>query len=320
MHVLIPAGGRGVRLRPLTNDHPKPLLPLGDRPILTHMVDALPLDFQVVVVVTPELEPDFRRWQQSLPPSRNVRLYVEQPREKGLAGPVVALADCIRDLEIRDDLLVMMGDSVLPFTIEQFLAGKEPDALRLAAYPLPSIEDATRFGVLEIAPDDTVSTFEEKPAAPRSRWVFTGCLHIPRELVPQLQSLPATGLTQMGHLVSYFMGVGRRVTVFRASGEWHDIGTFASYLEAHRAFETRRTRELLTSSGNRMSGVVYVHPSATVAHSRLSNCIVFDGAEVNGAELTNCVVHARVRIADRIVRNKVVSLGAEYSLPEGEGV
>src|SRR5438552_3737290 len=118
MQVLIPAGGRGVRLRPLTDTTPKPLLPLGDRPILTRIAESLPVGCPVTVLVSALLEADFSRWQEGLGSHLDVGLYVERQRRGGPAGPVVAIAECLRDLQVADDLLILMGDSLLPFALE----------------------------------------------------------------------------------------------------------------------------------------------------------------------------------------------------------
>lgn len=314
MQVLIPAGGRGVRLRPLTDACPKPLLTLGDRAILSHIVDQIPAQFPITVLVTPDLMPAFEAWRRTLSPARNVRLYVERPRTTGRSGPVVALADCLRDLSISDDLIILMGDSVLPFRLEEFLASGTGNALRLASYQVADIRDASRFGVLEIGRDLTVTSFEEKPAQPRSTWVFTGCLHIPRERLDVLADVAEGSLPQMGHLVGRYLELGMRIEVHRVLDAWHDIGTFASYLEAHRALSTNSGLESLVTRGNRLDGVVYVHPNAYVSSSKLQNCIVLDGAHVVNAELTNCVVQPQVRIADRVIQGKLLSLQAELAL------
>src|SRR5947209_3644250 len=121
MQVLIPAGGRGVRLRPLTEYCPKPLLPLGDRPILSHIVDSLP-DVPIHVLISEAVAPDFRAWRGSLSPGRDVRLFVEPAAPGGLAGPVVALAACLAEHGVEDDVLILMGDSILPFSLPEFLA------------------------------------------------------------------------------------------------------------------------------------------------------------------------------------------------------
>src|SRR4051794_31705146 len=121
MQILIPAGGRGVRLRPLTEFCPKPLLPLGDRPILSHIVDALP-DVPIHVLVRQEVAADFQAWQAAAPVGRRVRLFVEPEATTGPAGPVVALATCLAERAVEDDVLILMGDSILPFDLPDFLA------------------------------------------------------------------------------------------------------------------------------------------------------------------------------------------------------
>ena len=316
MHVLIPAGGRGVRLRPLTFECPKPLLPLGDRPILTRIVEGIPSGWPVTVLVTPDLERDFREWKSTLPSRYDVRVFVERARESGRGGPVVALADCVNELRLHDDLVILMGDSVLPFTLEEFLveSGIAGKSLSLAAYRVPSLDDARRFGVVEIGPQDTAVTFEEKPAEPRSQWVYTGCLHIPSQFLDTLASVAEGSLPQMGHLVGRYLEQGHPVHVHRATGLWHDIGTFASYLEAHRALIPAEQNTALKSQGNSVEGVVWVHPSATVSRSRLSNCIVSDSAQIVNAELSDCIVQPRVSVLDRQVHGKLITLGTEHAL------
>ncbi len=313
MQVLIPAGGRGVRLRPLTNDTPKPLLPLGDRPILTRIVEDLPTEFPANVLVTPELETQFAGWRTSLCGVRPVRLYVERPRVAGPPGPVVALSDCLSDFRIEDDLLIMMGDSIHPFAMADFLATGSPDELRIAAYQLPDIRQAGRFGVLELGPGDRLASFEEKPEQPRSPWIFTGCMYVPRRAVPLLHEIAAQGLPQMGHLVARYLEFGETVRVFRATGEWHDIGTFQSYLAAHQRLLSSECQQNLLSTGNSLDGVVYVHPAARVSGSRLRDCIVSAGADIADADLTSCVVQAAVSIRGREINGKLI--GAEAELP-----
>jgi len=314
MHVLIPAGGRGVRLRPITNHSPKPLLPLGDRPILNRILDNVPVEYPVTLLVSPDVEADFRAWQATQTGPRRVQVYVERPRPEGLRGPVVALADCLDELGIDDDLLIMMGDSVLPFTVSDFFAGGPNGLARLAAYELPRREDASRFGVLEIAPGDRVATFEEKPARPRSSWVFTGCLHVPRRLLSALRGIAAAGAPQMGHLVSGLLERREEVDVFRVSGEWHDIGTFESYLAAHRSLATEASREALYSRGNSVEGVVYVHPEAEVRGSRLRNTLIFAASRLIDVSLDSCIVRPRVELCRRTAEKLLFSAEGEYSL------
>jgi len=317
MHILIPAGGRGLRLRPLTTYYPKPLLPLGDRPLLTRIVESLPPEMLKTILIPPELEPEFQRWRGSLPRGANVRFYLEPNGTANPAGPVAALSSCVRELGLEDELLVLMGDSLLPFTVAHFRQRIDPGQLRLAAYAVADIRDARRFGVLEVDRDGYVASFEEKPATPRSPWVFTGCLFIPRRLLNSLATATAEHLTQMGHLVSYLLNHGERIQVFPVEQEWNDIGSFASYLKAHRALLPEAHRQQLLAQGNRLGGSVYVHPSATVIDSQLTDSIIFAGANIVNASLTTCIVHQHVTMSGRAVAGKMIT--AEVELPVSSG-
>jgi glucose-1-phosphate thymidylyltransferase len=314
MHVLIPAGGRGVRLRPITNYSPKPLLPLGDRPILNWILESIPTDFPVTLMVSADVETDFRAWQAQQTGPRRVQVYCERPRPLEQRGPVVALADCLEELAIQDDVLIMMGDSVLPFTVSDFFGGADLNHARLAAYQLPSRGDASRFGVLEIGSKERVASFEEKPAEPRSSWVFTGCLHIPRRMLPTISDVAAAGAPQMGHLVSGFLSRGEVVDVFRVHGEWHDIGTFASYLAAHERLTSETRRQALYSTGNSVEGVVYVHPEADVRGCTLRNSLIFAGTRITDAALDGCIVRPEVELSRRSAEKLLFSVEGEYPL------
>ncbi|MGV3722188.1 MAG: nucleotidyltransferase family protein [Actinomycetota bacterium] len=311
MQVLIVAGGRGLRLRPLTAECPKPLLHLGDRPILTHILDQIPVELPTTVVVSPQLAAAFQQWREELGSSRKVRIYVEPTAATRPLGPVRAVSACVDELDLRDDLLILMGDSLLSFRLESFLARATPNALQLAAYKLPDPGQASRFGVLEIGPGELVERFEEKPAQPRSAWIFTGCLYIPQRLLSSIPRDGCVGFSNAGDLISEYLRRGERIHVFRTQGVWHDIGSLESYLQAHHTLLSNGRRRALITQGNKLHGAVYVHPSARVAGSVLQDCVVMAGARVIDAHLSSCVVQPHAAVIGRTARRKLISEGSE---------
>jgi NDP-sugar pyrophosphorylase family protein len=317
MQVVIPAGGRGLRLRPITNYHPKPLLPLGDRPILSHILQGIPPEFPVTVVVTAELEAEFRAWQESVSPARDVRIFVERSVPGCRPGPVSAVVQVLRETGVQDDLVLLMGDSVLPFTMRDFLPANGQCRMRLAAYELPEIEQASRFGVLGIAETGMMASFAEKPQRPESPWVFTGCLYIPAPLLPALLAFGDHCSPEMGQIVAQFHALGEEIEVFRAGGEWHDIGTFRSYLAAHQSLPTASDRDRLRQGGSESSGCVYVDPRARITRSRLENCLIFGDAEITDACLTDCIVWPRVRVTGRTAERTLFAPDGEQPIQVG---
>jgi NDP-sugar pyrophosphorylase family protein len=310
MQVLILAGGRGTRLRPLTDGCPKPLLQLGDRPILTHIVEQLPAGLAVTVIVSPWMKGQFRQWQESLSAPWSARVYVELLHVHGPLGPVGALAACVDEIGIDDDLLVLMGDSRLPFRLDEFLAGADPQALRIAAHQLPDPTRASEHEVIEIGSDGLVSRFEEKPARPRSPWIFTGCLYLPRRLIGALPRRRPTGGMNAGDLLTWFLRRDERIEVLRSTGEWHDLSTLETYLAAHHSLLSEARRQSLLAHGNFLEGVVYVHPSARVAGSVLADCVIMAGARVRNARLTSCVVQSHAAVRGRCHYRQLISQDA----------
>ncbi len=322
MHVLIPAGGRGVRLRPLTDFAPKPLLPLAGVPILERIIGSLPAGWPVTILITPEVEGPFRRWIAGTPLSGRVDLYVERPTSAAPRGPVVAIQECVLAQGIDDALLVLMGDSILPFSLVEFVPEDGGDRPRIAAYELPDGVDPRRFGVVEAGRDGRLLTFEEKPDHPRSRSVFTGCFTLPRRLLPELRVLAAEGLPQMGHLIARFLATAEPVDVFTTAGQWYDIGTFRAYIQAHQPFistdGTPATEPALTEA-SRQQGVVYVGPGARVLDSDLRDTLVGEGATVTRSRLCECVVHPGTEVADRTATAILFTPGGELPLEEVGG-
>lgn len=274
-------------------------------------MERIPRDVPIHISISSALESSFREWHGSMA-GGNVDLYVEPSADGQLAGPVRAVAQCIEDLRINDDVLIMMGDSILPFSLDEFLDSHTPESVKIAAYRVHSLEEARRFGVVEWS-GGVATRFEEKPSRPRSPWVFVGCLFIPQRLVALLRGIAAECPPQMGELVASLLEMGEDVRVYPVTQEWHDIGTFSSYLEAHRALLSPAQSISLREMGNQLGGVVYVHPTAQVSGSTLSNCIVHEGAVVSNATLQDCVIHPCVSITDRAISRKLVSREVELS-------
>lgn len=317
MNVLIPAGGQGSRLRPLTDHQPKPLLPLGDRPILSRIVQAIPQQFPITIIVTAELWPTFEAWRRDQHPQRDIQIYAEKVSTSGRRGPVAALAECISELNLKGSLLVTMGDSVLPLNFASFTQANGGKRTRIAAYELADRRDATRFGVLETGADGVLVGFEEKPSDPRSGCIFTGCCYVPERLLTAIQDIALEAPAQMGYLVQGLLRKGEVIDVEKVTGEWHDIGTFTSYLQAHRLYMSDKSTRHLVEQGNRIEGIVYVHPTATIRGSTLRNCVVLENTHITNTTLTECVVQPHIAINSRIIERKLIGRELEVSFLSG---
>jgi UDP-N-acetylglucosamine diphosphorylase / glucose-1-phosphate thymidylyltransferase / UDP-N-acetylgalactosamine diphosphorylase / glucosamine-1-phosphate N-acetyltransferase / galactosamine-1-phosphate N-acetyltransferase len=162
MQCVILAAGKGTRLQPLTNNLPKPLVPVCGKPLLDHIVGALPSAVKEIIIVVGYRGDMIKEYCGDTFHGRPVT-YIEQTE---INGPAKALW-LAKDM-IRGRFLFMFADDI---------HGKD-DLARAVSFSrsiLATTSDTPeRFGVIVRNPDGTISDMEEKPTAPSSNLVATG--------------------------------------------------------------------------------------------------------------------------------------------------
>ena len=164
MQCVILAAGKGTRLRPLTETIPKPLVLVAGKPLLDHIIDALPSAVDELIIVTGYLENKIKDYCGSEYKGRKVT-YVHQEEQKGTAP---ALWLC-KDL-LKGRFLFMFADDI---------HGAD-DIARVASYSRAILTMPTknpeRFGIVVRHPDGTLAEFVEKPVHPPSNLASTGMM------------------------------------------------------------------------------------------------------------------------------------------------
>ncbi len=162
MQCVILAAGKGTRLRPLTENIPKPLVEVAGKPLLDHIVESLPSAIDELIIVTGYLGKKIEEYCGEEFHGRKVT-YVEQ---KELKGTGHALWLC-KDL-IKGRFLFMFADDI---------HGKN-DMARITSYSRGMLALTTdtpeRFGIVVRHPDGTLAEFVEKPTHAPSNLASTG--------------------------------------------------------------------------------------------------------------------------------------------------
>jgi len=218
--VVLMAGGKGERLRPLTEKTPKPLLPVGDKAIIDHNVDRL-ISFGIkhisvtVNYLGEQLEDHFRE------PRKEVQIRtVREPKFLGTIGSIKFVPEFYNDA-----VLVMNSDLFTNINYEDFyLHFKEHDAdMSVAAIPY---DVDIPFGILDLD-GRNITGLSEKPHY--GYYANAGIYLIKKsafELIPEDTMFHSTDL--LGALVA----AGKKVIRFPLGGTWIDIGTPQEYRRA----------------------------------------------------------------------------------------
>ena len=231
MLAVILAGGKGTRLKPFTMTIPKPLLPLGDLPILDVVLRQLKqAGFDRVVLTLGHMAPLF---VSHFGDGAQYGLAIDYLREKeplGTAGPLRQL------LEPPEDFLVMNGDLLTDLSFAGLMADHRKNGAA-ATISVAGREEKVDYGVIEFSPDGRFQDYREKPVIPY--FVSMGINVLNRRA---LRYIPTSGRFDMPDLMLALHRAGERVYCHRTDCYWQDMGRFDDYTRASEDFVANPAR------------------------------------------------------------------------------
>ncbi len=175
MQCVILAAGEGRRLRPLTNERPKPLVSLAGRPLLDHIAEALPSAVTEIVLVVGYRGQDIVEHCGENYFDRPVRYFWQREANGN------ALALQAAETALRDRFFVLFADDLIDRSSLE-------TALRYERAILASRHDQPQnFGVIATNPDGSVAEILEKPANPPSNLVCTSASLLDRSIFEQIE-------------------------------------------------------------------------------------------------------------------------------------
>lgn len=314
MHAFILAGGFATRLWPLTEQRPKPLLPLAGQPLLTHIISGIPAEIPVTVSTNAVFEPAFRSWTQSI--ERPVTLNIEPSTHDDVKlGALGAVAHWLDTHGIDDDILLLTGDNYFGFSIASFLSAQTAATALLATYDIGSPEAARQFGTVILHPESTrVRAFVEKPDIPASSLVSTGCSILPRHTLDLVRAFAAVKPDNVGGIFEEFLRREVPVHAYTFRESWFDVGAFHSYMAATSAVAGEGLQahaEAQIDSATTHAGTVIVGPMSHVRRSSLKDCIIFGHCDIEDCHLERCVIDDHcvlkgVDLAGKMLRSRTV--------------
>lgn len=230
MQALILAGGKGTRLRPYTTVLPKPLMPIGDFPILEIILRQLKhAGVTEVILAVGYMSQLFQAFFQDGSRYGIKISYSFEEHALGTAGPIALVLD-----RLQDDFLVMNGDLLTTLTYKNlFTFHKEMNAA--ATIGLFRREVKIDFGVIETDPDGKLLRYREKPVYHFD--VSMGINVMKKEIVSSY--LKAGEYLDIPDLMMQMRADNHPVHCFNEPCYWLDIGRIDDYQTATEIFESK---------------------------------------------------------------------------------
>jgi NDP-sugar pyrophosphorylase family protein len=229
MKAVVLAGGHGKRLMPLTANTPKPLIPVGNRPLLDHILFLLRSHgITDVVLAMAYLSESFEAAYGDGSRLGMKLTYVSEAEPQGTGG---AIKNAEAYLDPGEAFLVVSGDVLTDLDLTGMVSYHERCGA-MCTISLTAVEDTGAYGVVDLDDEGRILRFTEKPGPGEatSNWVSTGTYVFEPEA---LARIPLGEYHMVEHgLFPTLLAEGKLLSGYRTRAYWIDIGTPARYLQA----------------------------------------------------------------------------------------
>ncbi|HEY9886255.1 MAG TPA: NDP-sugar synthase, partial [Vampirovibrionales bacterium] len=302
MRAMILAAGVGSRLAPITDQLPKPLIPVLGKPVLSRILELLIQNgFNEFIANTHYLGDKIEK------------VYADQITIKhedklsGVAGGIRVCADFLR--EGKDTFAIIMGDALTDINLKEMLQSHKSSGAQ-ATIAIKQVQDTTQFGVVCFDDKGTVTSFQEKPKAEdaMSNWANTGVYLFEASILDQIPSEEEAPEYDVAHdLFPKLLSDNISINTYKADAYWADLGTHEQYRQTlFDALEGTLKVEIpgqpyswgYLGSGSKMSAGCFVKNKAYIGRNCQigrtilkghvvieDNCVIEDGVV-----LENCLI------------------------------
>lgn len=231
MKAIILAGGLGTRLQPYTFFIPKPMLPLGNKPLLEHIIEWLRNDdnnIDHIIICVSYLH---RTIEDYFEDGSRLGIKIEYARSD---RPLATAGQLLTAKKYIDDTFVCVyGDSIYEFSLREMI--KEHDRLdAFISMALLSYKTRLKYGFIDINGNNKVTTWNEKPEI--KGLINIGCYVMEPEFI---DLIPASNAYGMDDAVRKALDMKKLVNGFKIESGFIDIGDKKSYLQTYKKYVER---------------------------------------------------------------------------------
>ncbi len=301
MKALVPAGGTGSRLRPITYTSAKQLVPVANKPILFYGLESLAAaGITQVGLIVGDTAAEIQAAVGNGDHWGLQATYIAQEAPLGLAHTVLIARDFLAD----DPFVMYLGDNLLKGgvkpIVDEFARGECNAQILLARVPEPQ-----RFGVAELD-GERVVRLVEKPEVPPSDFALVGVYCFDANIHDAVRAISPSGRGELEitDAIQWLIDAGLDVRAHHVEGWWKDTGRLEDLLDANRLI-----LEDIKS---------LVHGSVDAASTVVGNVVIEQGATVESSTIRGPAVIGRdARIVDSFI-GPYTSIGDECVIDDSE--
>ncbi|MBV9662178.1 MAG: NTP transferase domain-containing protein, partial [Acidimicrobiales bacterium] len=296
MKAVIMAGGEGTRLRPLTSNQPKPMMPIANRPMMEHIIELLKRHGFDDIVVTVAYQANTIRTYFGNGAEFGVRMvYATEETPLGTAGSVRNASE-----ELDEPFLVISGDVLTDIDLDAVIEFHR-ERKATATICLKAMENPLEFGIVITREDGSIERFLEKPSWGQvfSDTINTGIYVLEPSIFEYIE--PGKPVDFSSDVFPRMLDDGMPVFGYVADSYWEDVGTLEAYIKAHQ--DVLDGQVSIDISGFRVGEGIWLGEG-----SEIDPAATIDGPAIIG---DYCRIEAGARLGEYAVLGSNVRVGPD---------
>ncbi|MFX0170371.1 MAG: sugar phosphate nucleotidyltransferase [Candidatus Hodarchaeota archaeon] len=331
MRCIIPAAGQGTRLRPHTHTKPKALLTLGNKPLISYILDnVVKANISDIIIIVGYERDKLTDFVKSNYGETCNLTFIEQKNRLGLGHAIYSAVDYLDG----EPVLIVLGDCLYEKSFAQMLEDFSNFPDWIGAITIKSVPNPQAYGVVITHEDSyTVKHLEEKPKKPTSSKAITGIYMIrdSKLLRSALEEIITTkkfgsgGEFQLTDALQIMVNKGLTLGTLE-SGRWFDCGRKEALLAAHKYVLSQNQMSSIKSN---LNNSIIIEPVVIQSDCYISNSVIGPyvsidrGTIIERSIISNSIIgiHSHIEnagIADSLIGDKVRFIGQLYDLNVGD--
>ncbi len=313
MKTVILAAGLGTRLKPITNNSPKILLPLFDIPFLDYFYSILDGISDEIILVIGDYKN--RSTQQKIvdyvasikPPIKTQ--FILQKEQVGTAH---ALQQCSDILKNEESFLILNGDDLY-----------DKEDIKLVCehkYAIMSkiVENPTQWGILKQNTDGFLDTIIEKPSEFVGNTANIGMYKVGKNIFKLFKDIEYSSRNELEITDSISLFAKKHnVHVLHSKNYWYPVGRGEQYFKVHEQLLKHHSSNIIIKDNQtqinknlflglnssigedvRMHGTNIIGANSKIKKSSLENCLILENVNIENSTLRNCIIQANLKISN----------------------
>jgi mannose-1-phosphate guanylyltransferase len=307
---VIMVGGKGTRLRPLTETRPKPVLPVLDKPCLRYLIDSLVRAGIKQIFLACGYKSE--KLVEAIGDGSNLGVsivYSYEDEPLGTGGAIKKLESKLDDVFIAANGDTFADIDVMEEISTHVISGA---AVTIA---LTIVKNPCDFGIVRLGDGDRILEFKEKPTPEEvfSNLVNAGIYVVNKSV---LVDIPADSFYDFSKdLVPVIMSKGERIQGYIIKGVWKDVGRPADLLSVNLIMATRLYDDF--GWGGKRVGESEIHKpfylgdGSTAENSKITAAVILKGCRVYKSKVSNSLIMAGCEVITSIIENSILGEGCK---------